>query len=99
MLGRPNLQRALYELMLLAGSPLLEDLVGTASCSAWLRSREHNNARRYGVEQLARTLVEMGVLGAHAVRDAAVAGGVARAQPGRRDRGPAGVARLDAAVV
>ena len=32
------------------------------ACSSWLRSREMNNARRHGVEQLARTLVEMGVL-------------------------------------
>ena len=29
---------------------------------AWLRGREVNNARRHGVEQLARTVLEMGVL-------------------------------------
>ena len=62
VLGRPNMQHALMDLMLLAGSPLLEDLADRAELLAWLRSREINNARRYGVEQLARTLVEMGVL-------------------------------------
>ena len=87
------------DVMLLAGSPLLEDLGARAELFAWLRSRELNNARRHGVEQLARTLVEMGVLQRAAVRDAAVAGGVARAQPGRRDRRPGGVAGVDAAVV
>jgi site-specific recombinase XerD len=62
VLGRPNMQGALHELMLLAGSPLLEDLADCGELLAWQRSREQNNARRYGVEQLARTLVEMGVL-------------------------------------
>lgn len=62
MLQRPNLQGALYDLMLLAGSPLLEDLADHGELLAWLRSRERNNARRYGVEQLTRTLVDMGVL-------------------------------------
>ena len=61
-LGRPHLQRALYDLMLIAGSPLLEDLADHTELLAELRSREVNNARRYGVEQLARTLVEMGVI-------------------------------------
>ena len=83
-LRRPILQRALLDLMLLAGSPLLEDLGRRPSCCASLARPEPHNARRHGVEQLARTLVEMGVLGAPAVRDAAVAGGVAGAQPGRR---------------
>lgn len=55
-LGRPNMQHALLDWMLLAGSPLLEDLAGRAELLAWLRSREINNARRYGVEQLSRTL-------------------------------------------
>ncbi|MGZ4323902.1 MAG: tyrosine-type recombinase/integrase [Solirubrobacteraceae bacterium] len=62
VLQRPNLQGALYELMLLAGSPLLEDLALYGDRVAWLRSRETNNARRYGVEQLTRTLFDMGVL-------------------------------------
>jgi integrase len=62
VLQRPNLQGALYELMLLAGSPLLEDFGEAGELLAWLRSREVNNARRHGVEQLARTLVDMGVM-------------------------------------
>ena len=70
-LGRPT-QHALMDGMLLAGSPLFEDLVGAAGLLVALRSREMNNARRYGVEQLARTLVEMGVLHI-AVHEAAVA--------------------------
>ena len=61
-LGRPNMQHALLEWMLLAGSPLLEDLADRTELLAWLRTREINNARRYGVEQLSRTLAEMGVL-------------------------------------
>ena len=61
-LGRPNLQHALIDLMLLAASPRLEDLARCPERLAWLRSREQNNARRHGVEQLARTLVAMGVL-------------------------------------
>jgi site-specific recombinase XerD len=61
-LQRPNLQHALYEWMLLAGSPLLEDLAEQSELLAWLRGREVNNARRHGVEQLARTVFEMGVL-------------------------------------
>ena len=63
MLQRPNLQHALYEWMLLAGSPLLEDLAQQSELLGWLRAREVNNARRHGVEQLARTLFEMGVFG------------------------------------
>jgi len=62
VLQRPNMQCALYDLMLLVGSPLLEDLADHGQLLAWLRSREVNNARRYGVEQLARTLLDMGVL-------------------------------------
>jgi site-specific recombinase XerD len=63
VLQRPNMQGALYELMLLAGSPLLEDLGEQGELLAWLRSQETNNARRYGVEQLTRTLADMGLLG------------------------------------
>jgi site-specific recombinase XerD len=62
VLGRPMLTHALLDVMLLAGSPLLEDLGARADLFVALRSRELNNARRHGVEQLARTLVEMGVL-------------------------------------
>jgi integrase len=61
-LGRPTLQHALVGWMLLAGSPLLGDLAQRTELLAWLRSREDNNARRYGIEQLARTLLDMGVL-------------------------------------
>jgi len=61
-LGRPTLQHALIGWMLLAASPLLEDLAQCTELLAWLRSREVNNARRYGIEQLARTLLDMGVL-------------------------------------
>jgi integrase len=63
VLGRPMLAHALMDVMLLAGSPLLDDLGARADLFVWLRSSELNNARRHGVEQLARTLVEMGVLG------------------------------------
>jgi integrase len=62
LLGRPALQHALYQLMLLAGSPLLEDLAREGELWRELRLGEHNNARRHGLEQLGRTLVEMGVL-------------------------------------
>ena len=62
VLQRPNMQGALYQLMLLAGSPLLEDLGEQGELLAWLRSQETNNARRYGVEQLTRTLVDMRVM-------------------------------------
>ena len=63
VLGRPMLTHALTDVMLLAGSPLLGDLGARADLFVTLRSRELNNARRHGVEQLARTLVEMRVLG------------------------------------
>jgi integrase len=63
VLGRPMLTHALMDLTLLAGSPLLEDVGACPDLLVWLRSRELNNARRHGVEQLARTLVQMGVLG------------------------------------
>ncbi len=63
-LQRPNLQRALCELMLAARSPLLEDFADRPELLVALRAREQHNARRAGVEQLARTLVDMGVLGA-----------------------------------
>jgi hypothetical protein len=39
-----------------------QDLAARPDLLARLRSGETNNARRHGVEQLARTLVEMGVL-------------------------------------
>lgn len=61
-LGRPNLQRALCELMLAARSPLLDDLADRPELLVELRAREQHNARRAGVEQLARTLVDMRVL-------------------------------------
>ena len=48
--------------MLLAGSPLLEDLAACGELLGVAALPGVNNARRYGVEQLARTLVEMGVL-------------------------------------
>ena len=63
-LGRPGLQRALLELMLAARSPLLSDLVGRPDLLVQLHGREQNNARRYGVEQLARTMAQMGLLDA-----------------------------------
>ncbi len=62
LLQRPHMHRALYALMLLAGSPLLEDLAEHDELLAWLRSRALNNARRYGVEQLTCSLVDMGVM-------------------------------------
>jgi site-specific recombinase XerD len=62
-LARPSMQSALYELMLRAGSPLLEDLaLDDGELVRELHAREHNNARRYGLEQVARTLAELGVL-------------------------------------
>ena len=63
-LGRPGLQRALLELMFAARSPLLSDLVGRPDLLVQLHGREQNNARRYGVEQLARTMAQMGLLDA-----------------------------------
>jgi integrase len=62
MLQRPSLQHALYHWMLLGASPLLEDLARQGELLAGLRARERHNARRHGVEQLARTVFEMGVL-------------------------------------
>jgi len=61
-LQRPNLQRALCELMLAARSPLLDDLAERPELLLELRAREQHNAPRAGVEQLARTLVDMRVL-------------------------------------
>jgi integrase len=60
-LRRPHLQRALFELMLAGRSPLLQDLA-EPELLIELRAREQHNARRQGVEQLARTLVDMGLL-------------------------------------
>jgi integrase len=62
LLQRPHLQGALYDLMLLAGSPLLDDLAEHGDLLAGMRGREANNARRNGIEQLTRTLVDMGVI-------------------------------------
>ena len=63
-LRRPNLQRALYELMVAARSPLLDDLGERPELLPEIRDRTSHNPGRSGVEQLARTLVDMGVLGA-----------------------------------
>jgi len=63
-LRRPNLQRALYELMLAARSPVLDDLAQRPELLAEVRDRTTHNPGRSGVEQLARTLVDMGVLDA-----------------------------------
>jgi integrase len=60
-LGRPTLLWALYELMLRAGSPLLEDLAGHTALVDELSVAELGNARRHGARQLARTLHELGV--------------------------------------
>jgi integrase len=62
-LQRPNLQRALCELMLASRSPLLEDLA-RPELLVELRAREQHRARRAGIEQLARTLVDMKTLSA-----------------------------------
>jgi integrase len=61
-LRRPNLQRALYELMLAARSPLLEDLAERPELFGEIRDRAPHNPARSGVEQLARTLLDMGVI-------------------------------------
>ena len=61
-LGRPGLQRTLLELMLAARSPLLTDLADRPGLLVQQHAREQHNARRYGVEQLARTMVDMGLL-------------------------------------
>lgn len=60
-LRRPSLQHALCRLMLAAGSARLED-VARPELLRDLRAREPNNARRHGLEQLARTLVDMRLL-------------------------------------
>ena len=88
------------DVMLLAGSPLLEDLADArADLFVALRSRELNNARRHGVEQLARTLVEMGVLSALPfATQPSREEWLARSQAGEIDV-PDGVAGVDAAVV
>jgi hypothetical protein len=85
--------------MLLAGSPLLEDLAQQSELLVWLRGREVNNARRHGVEQLARTVFEMGVLERMPFQTQPSPGGMACPQPGRRDRRPARLASVDAEVV
>lgn len=60
-LGRPGMAAALFELMLSAGSPLLEDVAARPDALAAL----HGEARpviRYGAGQLASAPVGMGVL-------------------------------------
>jgi integrase len=61
LLRRPNLQHALYQLMVAAGSARLENCAQPELLVA-MRDRERNNARRHGIEQLARTLADIGVL-------------------------------------
>jgi site-specific recombinase XerD len=61
LLRRPNLQHALYRLMVTAGSAQLEDCA-QPELLVEMRDAERNNARRHGIEQLARTLVDLGVL-------------------------------------
>jgi integrase len=61
LLRRPNLQHALYQLMVAAGSAWLENCAQPELLVA-MRDRERNNARRHGIEQLARTLADLGVL-------------------------------------
>jgi integrase len=86
-LARPSMQSALYELMLTTGSPLLEDLVlddGQLLCE--LHAGERSNPRRYGLEQVARTLTDLGVLdavpfGAQPTRDE----WLARSHAGQRE--------------
>jgi integrase len=63
-LQRPSLQRALYELMLAARSPLLDDLAKRPELLPEIRDRTSHNPGRSGFEQLARTMVDMGVLSA-----------------------------------
>ena len=63
-LARPSMQSALYELMLQAGSPLLEDLALHTELLRDLHARERSNPRRYGLEQVGRTLAQLGVLDA-----------------------------------
>jgi integrase len=61
-LRRPSLQRGLCELMLAARSPLLDDLTERGELLVALRARAQHRARRAGIEQLARTLVDMNVI-------------------------------------
>jgi hypothetical protein len=92
LLQRPNLQGALCDLMLIAGTPLLDDLAGSSEVLAQTRSREQSNARRHG-HRAARADARgderpRGV----AVRCDIAARGVAGSQPRRRARSPTGVA-------
>jgi len=61
LLRRPSLQHALYRLMLATASTQLER-IAQPELLREMRDRERNNARRHGVEQLARTLVDLDVL-------------------------------------
>ena len=78
VLGRPMLTHALMDVMLLAGSPLLEDLAARGGLFVWLRSREHEQ----------RAPPRRGAARAHAGRD-----GRARAsrRSGRSRRGRSGL--------
>jgi len=60
-LGRPGMSAALFELMLAAGSPLLEDVAAQPQALAALHARERA-AIRHGAAQLASALVGIGVL-------------------------------------
>jgi len=92
VLGRPNLQGALYELMLLAGTPLLEDLAEHGELVAW--DAQPGNEQRAPTRHRATRphFGRDGRDGTDAVCDPALAGGMAGAQSGRGDRRPAGVA-------
>lgn len=60
-LGRPPMAAALFDLMLLAGSPRLEDVAAHPHEFAAMHARERP-AIRHGVSQLAGALVGMGIL-------------------------------------
>jgi hypothetical protein len=45
-LGRPSMQRALLDTMLLAGSPLLEDIADRSDLLVWLRAQDDRCGRR-----------------------------------------------------
>lgn len=60
-LGRPGMAAALFELMLSAGSPLLEDVAARPEALVALHARERP-VIRHGVAQLASALVGIGVL-------------------------------------
>jgi hypothetical protein len=60
-LGRPGMAAALFELMLGAGSPLLEDVAADPQAFAVLHARERP-VIRYGVTQLAGALVGIDVM-------------------------------------